>query len=191
MKIRKGFTLIELLVVIAIIAILAAMLLPALARAREQARRSSCMNNVRSLVQMAHIYSIDNNETFPGSAAAGAGIAGHNTPFAALSRAHYTVGNLTRCPTMGLSAKPAITGFAGKALSDAADIARGDYGYNLAADQILSTSDVVMIADWSAGNHNIEGGNIGYADGSTRWYVGGYANQTNPVHTPDAIWVND
>jgi len=62
---KKGFTLIELLVVIAIIAILAAMLLPALARAKEQARRRVCLNNLKQLGIMLQIYANDWDGWFP------------------------------------------------------------------------------------------------------------------------------
>jgi len=62
---RKAFTLIELLVVIAVIAVLMAILMPVLHRAREQGQRIACLNNLKNLAMVWHMYADDNEERVP------------------------------------------------------------------------------------------------------------------------------
>jgi prepilin-type N-terminal cleavage/methylation domain-containing protein len=75
---RRGFTLIELLVVIAIIAILAAMLLPVLSRAKQRAQGSLCLNNGKQLMVALHLYITDNNDFYPPNPDDGNTNAGYN-----------------------------------------------------------------------------------------------------------------
>ena len=75
---KRAFTLVELLVVITIIAILAAMLMPVLSRAKQRAQGTSCLNNGKQLMLGLHLYSNENNDFYPPNPDDGNTLPGYN-----------------------------------------------------------------------------------------------------------------
>ena len=96
---RKGFTLIELLVVIAIIAILAAMLLPALSTAREKARQAVCMSNLKQLALAIQMYVDDYDGYFMAASAVFADASRYSWDWFVRKGGYATNDRIFRCPS--------------------------------------------------------------------------------------------
>jgi prepilin-type N-terminal cleavage/methylation domain-containing protein/prepilin-type processing-associated H-X9-DG protein len=173
---RRGFTLIELLVVIAIIAILAAILFPVFAKAREKARQSSCLSNVKQMAIATLSYCQDYDERFPGAYQWAYGVVAPIRGFIDSGGALYTAelvlpytknSQIFLCPS-----------------SQSGSITSGDYGWNtnlcpfgtggINLGTIVSPASCFMLLD--SGCYGVSYGNVGTTATYAFWYVPGTAS---------------
>ncbi|HEY3416543.1 MAG TPA: prepilin-type N-terminal cleavage/methylation domain-containing protein, partial [Armatimonadota bacterium] len=125
---RAGFTLIELLVVIAIIAILAAILFPVFAKAREKARQTTCLNNQRQIAAAILMWVQDHDETFPNK----------DTWLTELSGSYGVAGKVWDCPT---------SSFKGTEASPDYFYVGGSFISGMALGDVKDPTAALMIAD--------------------------------------------
>jgi prepilin-type N-terminal cleavage/methylation domain-containing protein/prepilin-type processing-associated H-X9-DG protein len=181
---RKGFTLIELLVVIAIIAILAAILFPVFAKAREKARQTSCLSNEKQICLAILMYVQDYDEMMPAPVDWGA----YNSPMPWLLYPYVKNWQLFHCPdASGAATDGTCAYFFNGCLFQ--------QGYQAALAQIGRPAELVMLSEygvnggaylrpwnpgagvwqewyhstWGNAIHN-EGMNCGFVDGHAKWF---------------------
>lgn len=198
---KKGFTLIELLVVIAIIAILAAILFPVFARAREKARQSSCLSNIRQLGLAIAMYTQDHDEITPQ-----AGLP-WNSPDPDYSPWYYVLGryiedaNILKCPSIAhsqvgyqMSCRPAGYALSEYRLPTRTCVIIDGWGTRLGYGAGCGTPTDVY--GWPRGcggvwhaaplRHN-GGANVAYIDGHVKWSELSSLDNYNGF-IPGSIW---
>ena len=177
MKRRVGFTLIELLVVIAIIAILAAILFPVFARAREKARQTNCLSNVKQMMVGVMMYAQDYDEMLIPSALTYA--TGGN--WYELLQPYVKNMQMFKCPS-----SPAVAVGYGWNYQEFGYY-YGDHGtgWATALAQVTAPAETILLGDNSDANANRYlykrhatytpnrhngGGNMGLLDGHAKWF---------------------
>ena len=206
MKSRTGFTLIELLVVIAIIAILAAILFPVFARAREKARQTSCLSNLKQIGLAEKMYEQDYDEVTGSYVVAAPNSVTTQYSWIDLLMPYVNNTQLFECPSADngyRSGGVGALGSYGANISDTGTPGKTGQGYLYCYRKIASfkvPSETAIFA-YTGGNHywrysggtiqamgflHNEGANVAYLDGHSKWIsqggvmseVGNWPNST-------------
>jgi prepilin-type N-terminal cleavage/methylation domain-containing protein/prepilin-type processing-associated H-X9-DG protein len=196
---RCAFTLAELLVVIGIIAIIIAIMLPALARAREYSKRAACLSNLRSLGHAMLMYANENRGWLPNGNAPGmwTDYAGANRIMTEFSDRYVKAAGVFYCPSDADSAPTKIV-TADQTLRDSARTSFDFYSLYWAPEfgpiitQLKGQAPLAWDQDGGlppgAWHNHARGGNVVYADGHADWQLNESWDKPNWPHPADRFF---
>ena len=195
---RRGFTLVELLVVIGIIAVLVAILMPALSRAREASRRTKCQSNLRSLAQAMYLYAGAFRDRLPNTNPPGVAYsdAAIDAVLISFARDYVAVPGIFHCPS-DTDPEPTEINNAVIGMENSARISYDFYSVYWLPEKgpklaMLKNAPLV----WELGidptetvrpgqNHGPKGAYVAHSDGHVEWQnakVWDRGNWPNPAH---------
>jgi prepilin-type N-terminal cleavage/methylation domain-containing protein/prepilin-type processing-associated H-X9-DG protein len=212
---RRGFTLIELLVVIAIIAILAAILFPVFAKAREKARQTSCLSNLKQLGLGMIMYSQDYDETFSPTSRTytlwldpALGTFNYNAPtntgnyhgWATAILPYVKNSQIFLCPSTQYSCYGVAYGLPARCPNAAGTAMQDFFNAAQAVGRFTQPASTIMISEKGTGGgdqyvlsdqyyagrmSHNDGGNVAFVDGHAKWFKFDTGPLPAPWPTPD------